>query len=91
MHSSTCCQSEPLHAKFQPGANFLQPSYKALKRGFYCGNTDRTIVVLLAASLISLKNGKLYFAICGKHYCPDVAGFCHNYRLNLVLRILLQV
>lgn len=50
-----------------------------------------TIVVLLAAYLISLKNGKLYFAICGKHYCPDVTGLCQNYRLNLALCILLQV
>lgn len=87
MHSLTCCWGEPWHAKFQPAANFLQPSYKALKRGFYCGNADRTIVVLLAASLISLKNGKLYFAICGKHYCPDVAGLCQNYRLSATYSI----
>lgn len=91
MHSSTCCWGEPWHAKLQPEANFLQPSYKALKRGFYCGNVDRTRVVLLAPSLISPKNGKLYFAICGKRYCPDVAGLSQNCRLNLVLHILLQV
>lgn len=91
MHSLTCCWGEPWHAKFQPEANFLQPRYKALKRRFYCGNADRTIVVLLAASLISLKIGKLYFAICGKHYCPDVAGLCQNYSINLVLCILLQI
>lgn len=44
-------------------------------------------MVLLAASLISLKNGKLYFAICGKRYCPDVTGLCQNYRLNSVLNV----
>lgn len=91
MYGSACCWGEPRHAKLQPEANFLQPSYKALKRGFYCGNADRTILVLLAAFLISPKNGKLYFAICGKCYCPDVAGLCQNYGLNLVLHTLLQV
>lgn len=91
MHSSKCCWGELWHAKLQPEANFLQPSYKALKRGFYCGNADRTRVVLLAPFLISPKNGKLYFAICGKHYCPDVAGLSQNCGLNLVLHILLQV
>lgn len=85
MHSLICCWGEPWYAKLQPEANFLQPSYKALKRGFYCGNADRTIVVLLPASLISLKNGKLYFAICGKPAFPDVAGLCQKYRINLML------
>lgn len=60
-----------LRGTFQPGAIFYWPSYKPQKRGFYSGNADRTRIVLLGASLISLKFCKPNSIICGL-YCSEI-------------------